>query len=164
MKINIIAAMAENRVIGCGRDIPWDLADDRRRFREVTWGHPVVMGRRTFESLAGPLRGRLNIVLSNHPDFHPDGCEVARCLERALELAGGADEVFICGGEEVYRQAMSLADRIYLTVLHRDFDGDVFFPEIPADFVEGKREFVPEPIPHTFFVYERKRGIKGPAD
>ncbi|MEA5112511.1 MAG: dihydrofolate reductase [Geobacteraceae bacterium] len=164
MNINIIAAMAQNRVIGCGLEIPWRLPDDMRRFRETTWGHPVIMGRRTFESFAGPLPGRTNIVLSRDVGYRPAGTMVAGDLEAAVSLAGDAGEVFICGGEEVYRRAMSLADRIYLTVLHRDFDGDVFFPEIPADFVEGKREFVPGPIPHTFFVYQRKRGVKEPSD
>jgi len=156
--VSIIAAMAENRVIGRGGGIPWDLPDDMKRFRETTWGHPVVMGRRTFESLAGPLPGRTNIVLSRDAGYRPEGALAARDLETAVSLAGDAGEVFVCGGEEVYRQAMSQADRIYLTVLHRDFDGDVFFPGIPADFVEGKREFVPVPIPHTFILYERRKG------
>jgi len=157
LRINIIAAMAENRVIGKDNRIPWDLADDRRRFREITWGHTLIMGRRTFESIGCPLPGRTTIVLSRDAGYRPAGVLAARDLETALARAGGDREVFICGGGEVYRQAMSLADRIYLTVLHRDFDGDVFFPGIPADFVEGKREFVPEPIPHTFILYERKK-------
>lgn len=164
MIISIIAAMAENRVIGRGADIPWDLAGDRRRFRKITWGHPMIMGRRTFEAIGRPLAGRTTIVLSRDAGYRTTGALVARDLESALALAGAEREVFICGGGEVYRQAMPLADRIILTVIHRDLDGDVFFPEIPADFIEEKGEFVPEPIPHTFFVYERKMGIKEPAD
>jgi len=154
--ISIICAMAENRVIGSGPDIPWDLPADRTRFRELTWGHPVIMGRKTFESLGHPLPGRTNIVLSRDPGYRPEGVVVAGDLETALSLAGKDNEVFICGGGEVYRKAMPLADRIYLTVLHRHCEGDVFFPEIPVDFIEGRREFVPEPIPHTFLFFERK--------
>ncbi len=156
MIVSIICAMAENRVIGRGTVIPWDLPDDRARFRELTWGHPVIMGRRTFESLGRPLPGRTNIVLSRDHGYRPEGAVAAGDLETALSLAGNGNEVFICGGGEVYRQAMPLAGRIHLTLLHRVFAGNVFFPEIPADFIEEKREFIPEPIPHTFLFYERK--------
>jgi dihydrofolate reductase len=157
MKISIIVAMAENRVIGDGPEIPWDLPDDRRRFREITWGRPVIMGRKTFETLGRPLPGRMNIVLTKRTDFKPAGCLVAHDLEAALRLAERAEEVFICGGGEVYRQAMPLADRICLTVIHKDYEGDVLFPELAPDFTVIEREFVPEPIPHTFLVYERLR-------
>lgn len=164
MIISIIAAMAENRVIGRGTDIPWDLADDRRRFREITWGHLMIMGRRTFESIGPPLAGRTTIVLSHDTGYRPEGALAARDLETALSLAGKESEVFICGGEEVYRQAMPLADRIYLTIIHQDFEGDVFFPDIPADFIEEAREFVPEPVPHTFILFGRGTGVKKTAD
>jgi dihydrofolate reductase len=155
MIISLIAAMAENRVIGKGRSIPWDLPDDRKRFREITWGHPVIMGRKTFESLGVPLPGRKNIVLTRDRNYRPDGCLTAHDLESALEQATGEEEVFICGGSGVYRETMDMAHRIYLTVIHRMIDGDVLFPEISADFAEVGREFVPEPIPHTFLVYRR---------
>lgn len=158
MTIALIAAMAENRVIGRGPVIPWDLPDDRKRFREITWGRPVIMGRKTFETLEKPLPGRLNIVLTRRGDYKPSGCRVARDPKQALALAGDAEEVFICGGAEIYREFMPLADRIHLTVIHRDCDGDVRFPELPPDFTVIDREFVPEPIPHTFFVYERQSG------
>jgi dihydrofolate reductase len=162
--LSLIAAMAENRVIGNGPVIPWDLADDLRRFREITWGSPVIMGRKTFESLGRPLPGRMNIVLTRRTDFRPAGCLVAHDLESSLRLAEEAEEaeeVFICGGSELYRQAMPLADRIYLTVIHRDFDGDALFPEIPPLFTVVDREFVPGPLPHTFLVYERGREEPG---
>ena len=156
MKIFIIVAMAENRVIGDRRRIPWDLPDDRRRFREITWGHPVIMGRKTFESLPGPLPGRKNIVLTRDTEYRPAGCSVAHDPECALLLAGDCDQVFICGGEEVYREFLPLADGIFLTVVHRDFAGATLFPEIPTDFIVTAREQVQAPIPHTFFVYARK--------
>ncbi len=158
MIISLIVAMAENRVIGRGPAIPWDLPDDRRRFREATWGRPVIMGRKTFETLERPLAGRLNIVLTRSSDCKPAGCLVARDPEEALRLAQGADEVFVCGGGEVYREFMPRADRIRLTLVHRDFDGDVLFPEIPPEFTVVEKEFVPDTIPHTFLVYERTSG------
>jgi len=156
MKISLIAAMAENRVIGRGPEIPWDLPDDRRRFREITWGHPLVMGRKTFETLGGPLSGRENIVLTRDRSYRAEGCLVVHGRDEVLVRAGDADEVFICGGEEVYREFLPLADRIYLTVLHREVEGDVLFPEIPGNFVVTARERVSEPVPHSFLVYEKK--------
>ncbi|MDD2321503.1 MAG: dihydrofolate reductase [Geobacteraceae bacterium] len=156
MKISLIAAMAENRVIGRGPHIPWDLPDDRKHFRELTWGHPVVMGRKTFETLDGPLPGRENIILSRDRDYRAAGCLVVHERDAALTGAGDTDELFICGGEEVYREFLPLADRIYLTVIHRKVDGDALFPEIPGDFAVTGKESVAEPVPHTFFVYEKK--------
>src|SRR5512141_435338 len=103
MIVSIIVAMAENRVIGRGGGIPWNIPDDRRRFRELTMGHPVIMGRKTFESIGRPLSGRRNIILSRQPDYRGEGCCVVHSLEDALSVSAGADEVFICGGEELYR-------------------------------------------------------------
>jgi dihydrofolate reductase len=156
MKISLIAAMAENRVIGRGPDIPWDLPDDRKRFRELTWGYPVIMGRKTFETLDGPLPGRLNIILTRDRNYRAAGCLVVHEPKEALAGAGDAEELFICGGGEVYREFLPLADRIYLTVIHRAVDGDVLFPEIPGDFAVAGEEPVAEPVPHTFFVYEKR--------
>ena len=156
MVISLIAAMAHNRVIGKGAVIPWDLPDDRRRFRELTWGRPVIMGRKTFETLGRPLPGRTTIILTRNAGYKPEGCLVAHDLEAALRLAENAEEVFVCGGEEVYRAFLPLADRIYLTVIHRDFDGDVLFPEIPSEFALTDKAFVPEPVPHTFMAYRRR--------
>jgi dihydrofolate reductase len=156
MKITLIAAMAENRVIGRGVAIPWDLPDDRRRFWELTWGHPVVMGRKTFETLDGPLPGRENIVLTRDSDYRAEGCLVVHDRDEVLDVAGDADELFVCGGGEVYREFLPLADKIYLTVLHREVEGDVLFPEIPGDFVVMAREQVSEPVPHSFYVYEKE--------
>ncbi len=133
MKVSLIAAMSENRVIGRNGAVPWRLPDDLKRFRERTLGHPVVMGRRTFESLAEPLPGRTSIVLSRGRGYRPGGALVAPTLDEALRLAAaapGGDEVFIGGGEEVYRLAMDRAGAIYLTVVHARVDGDTFFPPI----------------------------------
>jgi dihydrofolate reductase len=152
MIISIIAAMTENHVIGRGGTIPWDIPADRRRFRELTIGHPIIMGRKTFESIGKPLPGRKNIILSRQPDYRREGCCVVHSFADALSASTGADEVFICGGEELYRQALKLADRIYLTVVHMESFGDSYFPTIPAVFVEKERL---EAKPCTFILYKR---------
>ena len=157
MILSLIAAMAENRVIGSGSEIPWDLPDDRRLFRERTWGHPIVMGRKTFETLDGPLPGRLNIILTRDSSYRAEGCLVVHDRDEVLLVAADADEIFVCGGGEVYREFLPLADKIYLTVLHQDVEGDMLFPEIPGDFVVVTQEMVTEPLPHSFFVYEKVR-------
>jgi len=127
MTITLIAAMAENRVIGRNGAMPWHLPDDLARFRAITMGHPVIMGRKTFASIGRPLQGRLNIVLTRQVGYAPEGVVVARNLPDALAMAGAADEVFICGGGEVYREALLLADRVLLTVVQGDFPGDTIF-------------------------------------
>lgn len=157
MRITLIAAMAENRVIGNRGAIPWHLPDDLARFRAITLGHPVLMGRRTFESIGRPLPGRLNIVLSHREGYAPPGCLVARDLAAALELARDAAELFVCGGGELYREALPLADRILLTLVRGEFPGDVTFPEVPADFVETAREEGAGEPAHLFLTYERRK-------
>jgi dihydrofolate reductase len=156
MIISIIAAMAENRVIGRDGAIPWDIPADLQRFRDLTMGHPVVMGRKTFAAIGRPLPGRENIILTRQPGYRAEGCRVAPSLEEALAACTGADEVFICGGEDIYRQALPLADRIYLTVIHRECAGDTFFPPIPAEFVETERTEAGNGSPCTFILYQRK--------
>ena len=156
MVISLIAAMAENRVIGRDNAIPWDIPADRKRFRALTLGHPVIMGRKTFESLAAPLEGRKNIVVTRQMDYRAEGCLIAHDLPSALVMAGEADELFICGGGEIYREALPIADRIYLTIVHGSFAGDTFFPEIPELFVEVEREMVDDPLPYSFVLYEKK--------
>jgi dihydrofolate reductase len=124
--------MAENRVIGRDGGLPWRLPNDMRRFKQLTMGHPVVMGRRTFETLAAPLTGRRNIVVSRSPSYRPGGAEVVASFEAALALAAGAAEVFVAGGEQVYRLALPHAHRIYLTVVHAELEGDARFPPLDS--------------------------------
>lgn len=133
MTISLIAAMGSNRVIGSRGTIPWHLPQDLRRFRELTLGQTLIMGRRTFESIGRPLPDRVTIVLTRQADYPAAGCLTADSLDRALLLARPAAEVFICGGGTVYRQALPLADRIYLTEIDCAVTGDTFFPEIPAE-------------------------------
>jgi dihydrofolate reductase len=156
MVISIIAAMAENRVIGRENEMPWDIPSELQQFKERTMGHPVIMGRKTFESIGHPLPGRKNIIISCRQEFAPEGCIVVRDLQAAIAAGEGASEVFICGGEAVFREAMPLADRIYLSIIDEEFDGDTFFPEIPDDFVEVERQTFEDILPYNVVRYERK--------
>lgn len=162
MIVSLIAAMAENRVIGREGAIPWDIPEDRKRFREITMGHPLIMGRKTYESIGRPLQGRKTVILTRRSDYRAEGCLVAHDLRSALVMAGDAEEVFVCGGGEVYREALPLASRIYLTVLHREFPGDAFFPDIPEEFVEVAREEIAAAIPCTFTLLARREGRERP--
>lgn len=148
MRICLIVAMSRNRVIGRDNALPWHLPEDLRHFRQLTLGKPVVMGRRTFESIGRPLPGRTNIVISASPGFvAPHGVHHARDLPGAIALAQGiaeregADEIMVIGGAAVYLQAMEGADRIYLTLIDEDIEGDSFFPEIDCgQWVVSRRE------------------------
>jgi len=156
MIISIIAAMAKNRVIGSEGEIPWNIPEDLKRFRELTMGHPVIMGRKTFEQIGRPLPGRLNIVLTRRTGYRATGCLVLHSLADALDACAGADEAFICGGGEIYRQTIAMADRIYLTVIDLEPEGDVLFPAIPADFTEKERiEGIGSGV-CTYMLYQRK--------
>ncbi|HZS37387.1 MAG TPA: dihydrofolate reductase [Polyangia bacterium] len=128
MTRSIIAAVAKNGVIGAGNQIPWRLPADLKRFKALTMGHSMIMGRKTFESIGRALPGRTTIVLTQHDWAAPEGVLVARSIGEALALARG-DEVFIAGGAEIYRQTLPIAERAYLTLLDREFPGDTFFPE-----------------------------------
>jgi dihydrofolate reductase len=142
MIVSIIAAMSSNRVIGRQGAIPWDIPEDRHRFRELTSGHLLIMGRRTFESIGRPLPGRKTIIVTRQTDYAASGCLTAASLKEALRLAEPAAEVFICGGGETYRQALPLAARIYLTVINETIAGDPAFPDIPDaqfDLVSSER-------------------------
>lgn len=154
MTVAIIAAMSRNRVIGAHGTIPWHLPEDLRRFRELTTGHTIVMGRKTFESIGKPLPGRNNIVISSDHSFSAPGCRLARSVEEALAM-GGDSLIFICGGGAVYRDTMELADVIYLTVIDAELAGDTFFPEIPPCFTEASREPLATSPAADLVVYQR---------
>lgn len=151
-RIAIIAAVARNRIIGRDNTMPWHLAGDLKRFRALTMGHPIIMGRRTWQSLGRPLAGRRNIVVSRDPAFAAPGCEPAISLESALAACAGTERVFVIGGAQLYTAALPLADRLYLTEIHRDFEGDTFFPEFDR---RSWRELAREPQPaHNGLEYE----------
>jgi len=128
--IAIIAAIADNGVIGRDNALPWRLSDDLRRFKALTLGHPVIMGRLTFESMGRPLPGRHNIVLSRTPGFAAAGVEVHGELSDALAAVADAEIAFILGGRRLFEAALSLADRLYFTRVHAAVDGDVYFPDV----------------------------------
>lgn len=141
MIISLIVAMARNRVIGNAGEIPWKLTEDMRRFRLTTMGKPIIMGRKTFESIGRVLPGRLNIVMTRDPLFHAEECRVATSREDALAIAGDAKEVMIIGGEVIFKEFLPIANRIYLTVIDKQIKGDTFFPMIDdAEWSEIERE------------------------
>jgi len=155
MILSIIAAMASNRVIGRDNKMPWDLPSDRKRFHAITRGHPIILGRKTFESIGRPLSHRKNIVLTRRSDYRAEGVVIVHDLESAFDACAGADEVFICGGEEVFHETIARVDRIYLSVIHRAVQGDSCFPEIPSLFKEVEREEVEDVMPYAAVLYER---------
>lgn len=128
-KISLIAAMAKDRVIGKDNDMPWHLPADLKHFKKVTLGKPVIMGRRTFESIGRPLPGRKNIVITRNQQWTHEGVEVVSSTELAMSLVAGVDEVMIIGGGKIYEQFLPQADILYLTFIDLDVDGDTRFPD-----------------------------------
>jgi dihydrofolate reductase len=162
MITSIIVAMSENRVIGRDGDLPWRLTADMRRFRTLTMDHHLVLGRRTYESLDGPLPGRKLVVVSRSLEFPPAGAALVRTLPEALDLARGAGEaeVFIGGGSGIYEEAIGVANRMYLTLVHTQIEGDVFFPKYDRNqWKEAWTESFPademNQYPYSFKILER---------
>ncbi|NIV17210.1 MAG: hypothetical protein GWN47_02110 [Woeseiaceae bacterium] len=133
MKVSMIVAASANNVIGEEGGLPWHLSEDLKRFKEITMGKPMIMGRATWESIGKALPGRRSIVLTRQADYEAEGAEVVNTPEAALELTGEADEVMIIGGGKVYEEFMPITERIYLTRVHAEIDGDTFFPELDED-------------------------------
>lgn len=163
MILTHVTAMSKNRVIGAANTLPWNLPEDMKFFRDTTKGHAMIMGRKTFESFgAKPLPHRFHIVITRQ-NLRSDNplVKYVKTLDEALETARGltsqwGEEVFIVGGGEIYAQSMNIADKIYLTVIDRDFEGDTYYPEIPADFALTAKSDRSEPIPFSFLTYERR--------
>jgi len=128
--LSMIVAMAENRAIGKNNELLWHLPKDFQHFKSVTMGKPILMGRKTYESIGRPLPGRKNIVITRDADFAAEGVVVVHSIASALEEGKDYDDVMIIGGASFYQQMLPMVDRLYLTVVHESFDGDVFFPEI----------------------------------
>ncbi|RAU16845.1 dihydrofolate reductase [Nitrincola tibetensis] len=165
MRISIIVAQSTNRVIGRQNKLPWYLPEDLKYFKRITQGKPIIMGRKTYESIGRPLPGRLNIVITRSATYQPLGVKVVNSLEAAIELAehqaliDGVDEALVIGGAEIYQQAMSLAERLYLTQVHAEIEGDAYFPEINAQkwqqiLKEDFNAVEPNPYPYSFIVYQ----------
>jgi dihydrofolate reductase len=157
VRICLIAAASENNVIGDHGKIPWDIPEDMKHFREITMGKPVIMGRKTYESIGHPLPKRPNIVITRQKGYVTTGAEVVGSLGDALERAGSVEEVFIIGGGEIYREALPMADRIYLTRVHAKVAGDALFPEFhPDHWREVSSEHHAGNPAYTFLLYEKK--------
>lgn len=164
MMISLIVAMAANRVIGKDGGMPWHIPADLKHFRAITMGKPLVMGRKTWESLGGPLKGRAHIVISGNPDYTAEGATIVSSFSEAVGLAEtmaeatGADEVMVIGGAQIYERALSRADRIYLTEIHRDYEGDTVFPDMHGSvWHEVSREEQDGDPAFTYRVLERER-------
>jgi dihydrofolate reductase len=149
--VSLIAALSRNRVIGQKGGLPWRLPADSRHFRTTTMGKPVVMGRLTYESMDHPLDGRHNVVVTRNRDYSAAGCSVVHSLDEALELLAGEDEIMIGGGEALYAEALPLAERMYLTLVDADVEGDTHFPEFDgAEWRELEREEHPADERHAY--------------
>ena len=165
MKLVLVAAVARGDVIGRAGTIPWQMPEDMARFRQLTLGHPVIMGRKTWESLPDrfrPLPGRRNVVVTRNPGWSAEGAERAASVEDALRLIDGAERVFVIGGGELYAEALPLADELLLTELDLDVDGDTRFPSWDrGDFeVTSREERVSETgLPFAFVTYIRTKGV-----
>jgi dihydrofolate reductase len=161
-RLSLIVAMARNRVIGRDGKLPWHLSADLKRFKALTWGHHIIMGRNTWESIGRPLPGRVSVVVTRNPAYTATGATVVNSLAEALALAHADSEAFVIGGGEMYREALPLADRIYLTELLADYPGDVLFPTLaPREWLAREREHhagESDQPAWDFVVYERQRG------
>jgi dihydrofolate reductase len=163
MTVSLIAALAKNRVIGAGNALPWRLPEDLKHFKALTMGHPVIMGRKTFESIGKPLPGRRNIVVTRSQSFRAEGCEVVDSPDAALRAAADqAEEVFVIGGAELYRAFLDRADCLYLTEIDRDVEGDAWFPDIDRnEWQESSREPVAgAALPCAFVTYRRSDRVR----
>jgi len=165
MTLSLIVAMTENRVIGKNNQLPWHLSEDLKRFKKITMGHPIIMGRKTFESIGRPLPGRQNIVLTRDKNYTKEGIDVAHTLADALSKCEQTGEEFVIGGASVFEDALPLARRLYLTLIRHPFEGDAYFPSVNLknDFniIEGKSQKAtgsPEFI-YKFIIAERKKKI-----
>lgn len=160
-RISLIAAMAQNRTIGINNTLPWRLPGELKYFKSVTMGHHILMGRKTYESIGKPLPGRTTVIITRNQDYRAPGCIIANTLEAAISVCAADDEIFFIGGAELYSQALHVADRLYLTEIQKDFEGDAHFPAFDYNqWLEIKREKhkvdEADSLEYHFVVYDRK--------
>jgi dihydrofolate reductase len=160
MIVTIVVAISENNAIGKNNQLLWYLPADLKHFKNITTGHTVIMGRKTYDSVGKPLPNRRNIIITRQ-NITIEGCEIVKSIEDALVLSAGEEEVFIVGGAEIYKQSIHLTDRIYLTIVHQKFDADSFFPEINyAEWRETEREDhqadEKNKLPYSFITLDRR--------
>lgn len=159
MEIALIVAMDSNRGIGLEGAMPWHLSADLKRFKQITMGHPVVMGRRTFESIGKPLPGRKNFVLSRNGSLQLAGCEVVTSLEEVISACAGAETLFVIGGAVLYAACLALAEWLYVTEIQHVFEADTFFPEIDWndwELVESQEIYGDAAFKYTFKTMRRR--------
>ncbi|MDR6555264.1 dihydrofolate reductase [Paenibacillus qinlingensis] len=161
MTISFIVAMDKNRVIGKNNDLPWRLPKEWQYVKKTTMGHSIILGRKNFESIGKALPGRRNIILTRDISFSAQGCEVAHSVTEVFEMCRGEEEIFIFGGEEIYRLFLPYADKLYMTKIDHEFDGDTYFPEI--DYTQWNEVSVEQgetdeanPYIYYFYVYTKK--------
>lgn len=157
--ISLIVAHDKNRVIGFENKMPWHLPGDLKYFKETTMGKPMIMGRKTFESIGKPLPGRRNIVITRNKNYHAEGIEVVTSLDEAIELAGNVEEIMIIGGEQIFKLTLDKADRLYITYIDYEFKGDTYFPSYGQewDFISSNEPITtPEGYSFQYRIYEKK--------
>lgn len=162
MSISLIAAVGRNYIIGCHGRMSWTLPADLQYFKRVTWGHPVIMGRKTFASIGRALPGRENVILTRDEDFKAPGCIIMHSVQEVLDRwKDSSEEAFIIGGGDIYRQCMPVADKLYITWIEQPFEGDTFFPDVSEKVWEcisctmGQVD-VENTIGHTFCIYNKQ--------
>lgn len=157
MKISMIAAASTNRVIGRDELIPWEIPGEQKRFKELTLGQTVIMGRKTYESIGKPLPGRRTVIISRTQNISAENCMTVKSLREAYALLKDEAEIFIAGGGEIYKEALPLADKLYLTVVEQEIEGNIYFPVFDKEAFHLTYEQKMEgTIPYTYYTYERK--------
>jgi len=161
MIISIIVAASRNHVIGKSNQLIWHLSADLKRFKKLTTGHTIIMGRKTFESIGKPLPNRNSVIVTKQLDYLVEGCEVVHSLEEALIKSNNQDEIFIIGGGSVYKEALPKADKLYMTLVHQDFEGDTYFPKLNTNDWDtiAREDCLPDDkneYAYSFIDYKRK--------
>lgn len=157
MIVSIIAAVSKNNVIGMDENIPWKIPGEQLRFKHLTLGKSIIMGRKTYESIGSPLPGRKTIVISRSQDIKDKQCITVKSLEEAFHLLKDEHEIFIAGGGQIYAEALPYSHKIYLTIIDDHIDGNIFFPEIDREkFNITFQERIEASIPYTYYTFERK--------
>jgi len=160
-KLSLIVAMAKNCTIGVNNTLPWRCPEDLKHFKTLTMGHHMIMGRKTFDSIGKPLPGRTTVVVTRNAGLEIEGCVIAHSLKEAIAACAGDEEIFIVGGADLYQQAVSLVDTLYITEIQQDVEGDADFPEFDMRvWQETSREVrsqeTPQPLEYHFVTYRRK--------
>lgn len=158
-RLSLIAAVAANGVIGADNALPWRLPEDLKRFKALTLGHPVIMGRKTFESIGKPLPGRTTVIVTRDSGYRVEGCLTATSIDAAIAACAGEPEIFFVGGAELYAQVLPRADRLYLTEIQADYAGDAWFPAFDRDAWEETardRRVNPDGLGYDFVTYRRR--------